>query len=180
VSLLFDSLRILKEGTEKQQRAYKTIYQLNIMNDLAKFNPIVCGTIPLGIDVEGSDLDIIMEVYDGESFQEKVYQLYHLQTGFRLKESHIRGRKVVKANFYFNDFEFELFGQAQPSIEQNAYIHMVIEYELLKKYPTIRENVIRLKQHGIKTEPAFCRVLGITGDDPYEDLLIYGRELLGG
>jgi hypothetical protein len=177
---LFDSLRMLKEGTEKQQRAYKAIHQLNIMNDLAEYNPIVCGTLPLGIDVKGSDLDVIMEVYDGEDFKQKVHQLYQSQTGFRWKDSFIRGRNVVKANFHFNGFEFELFGQSQAVSEQNAYVHMIIEYELLKKYPTIREKVIRLKQQGVKTEPAFCQVLGISGDDPYEDLLVYGRELLGG
>ncbi|WP_047982782.1 DUF4269 domain-containing protein [Ornithinibacillus californiensis] len=176
---MFDSLRVLKDGTEKQQRAYKAIHQLNIMNDLADFNPIVCGTIPIGIGVDQSDLDIIMEVYDGENFKRRIYQLYHSQTGFRLKDSFIRGKKVVKANFQFNGFEFELFGQAQAVPEQNAYVHMVIEFELLKKYPTIREKIIRLKQQGVKTEPAFCQVLGISCDDPYEDLLVYGRELLG-
>ena len=52
---------------------------------------------------------------------------------------------------------------------------MIVEHHLLKEVSKLREKVIHLKQQGIKTEPAFCEVLGIKGD-PYERLIEMGRE----
>ncbi|MFS0671768.1 DUF4269 domain-containing protein [Ornithinibacillus sp. 179-J 7C1 HS] len=175
---MFDSIEVLKNGSVKQQKAYEAISRLNILKDLAGYNPLLCGTIPLGIDVEQSDLDIIFEVYDFEQFQELIFSLYQDLPSFRMKETVMKGKKVLKANFRYLDFDFELFGQAESTRKQNAFVHMVIEYELLQQYPTIKEKIIRLKHQGIKTEPAFCQVLGIDGDNPYEDLIVYGKELI--
>lgn len=52
---------------------------------------------------------------------------------------------------------------------------MLIEYQLMQEYPMLKESVIELKQQGIKTEPAFCEILGLEGD-PYEKLLEFGIE----
>ncbi|SDZ84142.1 protein of unknown function [Thalassobacillus cyri] len=73
----------------------------------------------------------------------------------------------------FRNFELELFGQDQPIHCQNAYLHMIIEYELLKNNSTLKDKVIGLKKQGYKTEPAFCELLDISGD-PYEGLIQYG------
>lgn len=177
---MFDSLEALTSGSKRQQKAYDAIQQLNVLQDLAAYHPVLCGTLPLGIDVEHSDLDIILEVHDYQGFTMKILSLYQDKKDFRWKETEIRGERVTKANFHFCGFAFELFGQAVPTDKQNAYRHMVIEHKLLEQYPEIKEQVIQLKQQGMKTEPAFCQVLGIQGNDPYEDLLVYGKGLLGG
>ena len=50
---------------------------------------------------------------------------------------------------------------------------MIIEYDLLNKYgETFRQQIIQLKRKGYKTEPAFCKALGIEGN-PYLELLKY-------
>jgi Domain of unknown function (DUF4269) len=170
-------MQVLRIGNVRQQAAYHAIQKLEIMEALADYHPTLCGTMPLEIDVEGSDLDIILEVEDFDHFKKDVMRLYQNKEGFRLKEKMIRGNHVVKANFLFLDFEFELFGQDLPVTEQNAYIHMVIEHTLLKHNPSIKERVITLKQEGMKTEPAFCMVLGINGNDPYQKLIEYGKQL---
>uniref|UniRef100_UPI00403F989C DUF4269 domain-containing protein n=1 Tax=Paenibacillus sp. FSL W8-0186 TaxID=2921709 RepID=UPI00403F989C len=51
-----------------------------------------------------------------------------------------------------------------------------MEHHLLTANPHYRAAVIRLKEQGMKTEPAFAQVLGLVGD-PYKELLIYGRAL---
>ncbi|MFO1444036.1 DUF4269 domain-containing protein [Bacillus sp. Bva_UNVM-123] len=172
---MFQTIEYLNGGNERQQKAYSVIKTLGVMKDLADFQPVLCGTIPIGIDVEGSDLDIIFEVNDFPPFRAKVESLYHDKQDFRIKETKIRNLPVLKANFMFGDFEFELFAQPQPVFKQYAYIHMLIEYHLMKEIPQLREKVIGLKQQGYKTEPAFCIALGLEGD-PYEKLIEFARK----
>ncbi len=157
----------LQNGNQKQHRAFNVINELGILVDLAKYNPVLCGTIPISIDVEGSDLDIAMEVYDFEVFKQEVNSLYDK---FVIKEKTICSIPTVKVNFEFGGFEFELFGQPQAIELQNAYRHIVIEQQLLTQYPSIRNEILRLKEAGLKTEPAFAQVLGLKGD-PYEAIL---------
>jgi hypothetical protein len=59
-SFIFKTISYLLSGTEIQRRAYKMTNELGILSDLARYNPTLCGTIPISIDVKGSDLDIIM------------------------------------------------------------------------------------------------------------------------
>ncbi len=68
-----------------------------------------------------------------------------------------------------------MFGQPCPVKKQYAYLHMVIEDSLTKKFPDLKEKVWKLKMDGHKTEPVFCHVLGLEGD-PYEALLNYGEK----
>lgn len=173
--MLIDLFEGMKTGNKKQQDAYSAIMELNIFNELSSYNPVLCGTLPIGIDIVGSDLDIIMEVQELEHFAEQLQTLYYNKDNFTMKRTTIRGKEVVKANFVFNNFEFELFGQAQPLHKQNAYLHMIIEHKLLQKVPNLKEKVINLKKQGYKTEPAFCKLLGITGD-PYVSLIQLGVE----
>ncbi|MFA9559632.1 DUF4269 domain-containing protein [Evansella sp. AB-rgal1] len=173
---MFQTIDYLFSGNSKQQEAYSVIQELNLMNDLSEFNPIVCGTIPIEIDIEGSDLDIILNVNHFLSFENKVTKLYKNYEKFVLKRTNSRKSPVIKANFLYQGFEFELFGQAQPVTKQYAYLHMIIEYKLMIQFPEMKEKVIHFKQKGVKTERAFCQVLGLKGEDAYETLLAYGRK----
>ncbi|WP_076570666.1 DUF4269 domain-containing protein [Salimicrobium salexigens] len=163
----------MKKGNKKQKDAYHTIKELCIFDELSIYNPVLCGTIPIGIDLDNSDLDIVMDVKDLKLFEKRLDDLYGNKPGFTMKRIIIRNREVIKANFLSNNFEVELFGQDQSTYCQNAYLHMVIEYELLKDNPSLKGKVIELKKQGYKTEPAFCELFGITGD-PYESLVQYG------
>ncbi|TQR17544.1 DUF4269 domain-containing protein [Psychrobacillus vulpis] len=172
---MIQTIKYLKLGNLKQSRAFSVISDLGIMDDLSEYHPTLCGTLPLGIDIEGSDLDIIMEVANFNQFEKKVKTLYGDQENFILKKLIIRDFPVIKANFIYKEFEFELFGQQQPVNRQYAYLHMIIENVILEQLPLIKEEVIRLKEQGYKTEPAFCKVLGLEGD-PYERLVEFGKE----
>lgn len=171
---MFETIDYLQFGNERQQLAFTAIKNLGIMESLIEYDPILCGTLPLGIDVKESDLDIIMEVHEFAPFAEKVEALVGKGENFQLKRRLIRNAPVIKANFIFSGFEFELFGQPSPVRKQYAYLHMVIEDLLIKKFPDLKEKVWKLKMEGHKTEPAFCQVLGLEGD-PYDALLNYGE-----
>ncbi|WP_245686839.1 DUF4269 domain-containing protein [Tenuibacillus multivorans] len=144
-----------------------------MLEDLSEYQPTLCGTVPLGINIEGSDLDMVIEVHDFDEFEQKLTRLYSREEGFRVKRFTVRGVSTIKANFYFRGFEFELFGQPQPIHKQYAYLHMVIEDSILKQRPELKEKIYDLKTKGYKTEPAFCKLLELSGD-PYEALLDYG------
>lgn len=77
----------------------------------------------------------------------------------------------MKANFFINDFEFEIFGQNIPTELQNAYRHMLVEHKILQEAGgDFRTQIIELKRQGYKTEPAFAKLLALQGD-AYEELL---------
>lgn len=169
----FRTISYLKSGNEIQRRAHEAIAELNLFRDLAGYNPVLCGTVPIAIDVAGSDLDVIMEVHDFGRYMDEIKQRYGNLEGFRMRERTVKGVPSVIANFRFRSFDFELFAQPVPVEEQDAYRHMLIEHHVLKSHPHVRQEIIRLKENGWKTEPAFARVLGLTGD-PYDELLAYG------
>ncbi|MEH7350876.1 DUF4269 domain-containing protein [Gottfriedia acidiceleris] len=170
---MYLSIDYLKNGSLKQQHAYGTLSRLNILNELKDFNPVLCGTIPIGIDIEGSDLDIITEVHDLNSFKKLLKNSYEKQKQFRISQSLVRGIPTITANFTYEEFEIEIFGQPVPSIKQKAYLHLIIEQFILKQNPAIKDEIIKLKKEGYKTEPAFCKMLGLEGD-PYDELIKYG------
>ncbi|WP_204466520.1 DUF4269 domain-containing protein [Shouchella xiaoxiensis] len=171
----FKTIDYLAAGNSKQRRAFDTLNELQLLTKLASYNPVLCGTIPLEIDTDVSDLDIILDVADFSQFEQSVRQFYGDLACFCVKRKHIRSKPIIKVNFNYGGFEFELFGQNQTVTEQYAYLHMVIEHAILQRHPELRQPIINLKRKGVKTEPAFCTLLGLNGD-PYEALLTYGRQ----
>ncbi|MDX8046861.1 GNAT family N-acetyltransferase [Gracilibacillus sp. S3-1-1] len=174
--LIEENMSYLRKGTITQQKAYVAIKKLGVMDDFKAHNPTLCGTIPIDIATADSDLDIVMEVNNLERFEQRLLSLYRHLDSFTLKSTKIRGNHVVKANFFYQGFEFELFAQSQPVTKQYAYLHMLIEYNILQEMPELKKDIVLLKQQGLKTEQAFCNVLHLAGEDPYEALLAYGRE----
>ena len=169
----FSNIDYLKNGNQKQRNAFEVLTQHKILSNLAEFDPILVGTIPINIDIENSDLDIICYWNDKASFIEKIMFFFEKEAEFNIREVFINDRDSVVANFRIEDFEIELFGQNIPTKDQNGYRHMLIENEILQsKGNDFRSEIIKLKQNGYKTEPAFAFLLGLKGD-PYAELLEY-------
>lgn len=169
----FSNIEYLKNGNQKQRNAFEVLTQHKILSNLAEFDPILVGTIPINIDIENSDLDIICYWKDKASFIEKIIFFFEKEAEFNIREVFINDRDSVVANFKIEDFEIEVFGQKIPTKDQNGYRHMLIENEILQsKGNDFRSEIIKLKQNGYKTEPAFAFLLGLKGD-PYAELLEY-------
>ncbi|PFJ17180.1 alpha/beta hydrolase [Bacillus cereus] len=173
---MFTSITYLQSGNDKQQKVYDVLNELNIMEDLALYSPVLCGTIPIRIDTPQSDLDIVMEVHNFDTFEQEMRFLYSSYEGFEIKKRKMKNTASIKVNFEFEGFKFKLFAQPKPVRNQNAYKHMIVEHMLLMQHPHIREEVIYLKEKGLKTESAFAQVLKIDGD-PYEGLILLGKEM---
>ncbi|WP_337968735.1 DUF4269 domain-containing protein [uncultured Flavobacterium sp.] len=169
----FTSIEYLKTGNQKQIHAFEVLSQNKVLINLAEFDPILVGTIPINIDIENSDLDIICYWKNKTDFITKLNILFGNENDFQIRETYIDNQETVIANFKINDFEIEVFGQNIPTKNQNGYKHMIIEYEILKaKDENFRLEIIKLKQNSYKTEPAFAYLLGLNGD-PYSELLKY-------
>ena len=165
----FTTIDYLKSGNEKQRSAYEVLFQHRIFEKLKAYSPILAGTIPIEIDIEESDLDIICEVNDKAGFERFLRDIFS-EFNIKAESLEINGEEAVIGNFVLEGFLIEIFGQNKPVTEQNAYRHLMAEYRILQeKGEDFKNEIIALKKQGIKTEPAFGILLGL--ENPYEDLL---------
>lgn len=170
----FTRIDYLKSGNERQKRAYEVLAKHQIFEKLKEYSPILAGTIPIEIDIEGSDLDIIFEVdlrFEEDFLDDLMFSRF-IPHDVDVEHCIINGEKCITLNFMLEEFPIEIFAQNKPTIEQNAYLHMIAEYKILQeKGEKFKQKIIELKKEGIKTEPAFGILLGL--ENPYEDLLKY-------
>lgn len=165
----FTNIEYLKTGNEKQIRAYEILTKYKVLSNIAEFQPILVGTIPINIDIENSDLDIICYWKNKTDFMEKVQSVFGNENEFNIRETQIENEETVVANFKIDSFEIEIFGQNIPVTNQNGYKHMIIEHKILQsKDENFRLEIIKLKQKGHKTEPAFGLLLGLK-TNPYQE-----------
>ena len=166
----FFDIGYLARGTARQQEAYSVLEELEIFKVLKIYNPTLVGTIPISIDIEGSDLDLICEVYDLDEFGAKVDENFEYFDAYHREKVEVEGVKAFIGSFYYKDFEVEIFGQPRAVDEQTAFRHMIAEKKLLDiGGEEAKKEIIKLKKAGYKTEPAFAEYFNIEGD-PYERL----------
>ena len=126
---------------------------------LARFDPHVAGTPPLGLDLPDSDIDVICHAADAQAFANAVWGFAGDFEAFRIHQWTGDGWPV------------ELFGDARPVAQQRGWRHFEIERRLLAlDGDELRAAVMKRRRDGLKTEPAFADVLRLEGD-PYLALL---------
>lgn len=167
----FTNIEYLKNGNQRQVQAFEVLTQNKILSNLSEFDPILVGTIPINIDIENSDLDIVCHWKNKTEFIDKLNSIFRQENEFKIREILLNNNESIVVNFRIQGFEIEIFGQNTPVKNQNGYKHMIIEHEILQaKGENFRLEIIKLKQNGYKTEPAFAFLLGLKGD-PYAELL---------
>lgn len=165
-------LRAMAEGIPRQRHAYQILEESKLLTLLKSYGATLTGTVPLGIDVEGSDLDIICEVYDFNKFHQHLEKtLGTMGIEVSPKVGNMGGIPYSCTRFHYGGWPIEIFGQGLPVERQHAYCHMVIEGKILKILGEGAKRVIQsMKAQGVKTEPAFGKLLGLDGC-PYQGLL---------
>jgi hypothetical protein len=167
------NLDYLQHGTQRQRQTYTVLQALGIWTTLAEFGPVLAGTIPLNIDILGSDLDVLCEVPPAaeQRFSALLRAHYGHLPGFRLSQHLLGDQPSIIGNFAFEGAEIEVFAQAIPAVQQHGFRHLLVEQAVLEAGgETWRQAVQRLKEQGLKTEPAFAALLHLPGN-PYEALL---------
>lgn len=146
-----------------------------VMELLKPFDPHIVGTLPLGIAVPGSDIDIVCHALDPNAFADIVWTHYQSADDFVLYRW-TSGTRPAIARLVWDGWPFELFGDQLPVRQQRGWIHFEVERRLLALDDgRLRRAVGKLRADGLKTEPAFAAALGISGD-PYRGLLELAAE----
>ncbi|MBC8791900.1 MAG: DUF4269 domain-containing protein [Tagaea sp. CACIAM 22H2] len=153
----------------------QALARLDIMTKLATFDPHIAGTPPLGLDLPGSDIDVLCHAPDLDAFARIVENAFAREANFKIRRASLDAPSLI-ANFEAFAWPFEVFAQTRPVDEQTGWRHFEAERRLLSLGGArLRAAVMAARREGLKTEPAFARVLGLTGD-PYAALLTIADE----
>lgn len=137
-----------------------------LMTSFMNYQPVIVGTYPIDIQVEGSDIDVVMTCQDYDEVLPLLKKAFYHLEGFELSV-----KDVVVCRFSYEGYYFELYISHEPVEELNSYRHLMIEKTILEHFgEDFKNEVINLKRKGIKTEPAFALLLGLSGN-PYDALL---------
>lgn len=167
----FRTLDYLTAGNPRQRRAYQVLTETGLALRLSAYGATLVGTVPLGLDIPTSDLDVICEAYDLNRFERDVRRAAHHADDVSAYHSRIGLIPSAIITFTWRGCPIEVFGQRIPVPGQHGYRHLLIEQRVLTLgEEEIREHILALRRAGSKTEPAFAECLGLAGD-PYESLL---------
>jgi hypothetical protein len=152
-------------------RSYEeALARCGVLGALASFRPRIAGTPPLGLDLPGSDIDVLCFAPDAHVFADTVWRNFSPATAFTMKQL-LRSPRPVVASFEVAGWRIELYGEATPVGQQRGWRHFVVERRLLALGgASLRAAVLTRRLQGLKTEPAFASALGLA-EDPYLALL---------
>jgi hypothetical protein len=158
------------------RRSYeRALAECDVLARLAAFDPRVAGTPPLGLDVPGSDIDVLCFAPDARAFTDTVWHNFSSAPAFTAKQLMREPRPVV-ASFEAAGWRIEIYGAAIPVEQQRGWRHFAVEQRLLALGgEALAATVLAQRGRGMKTEPAFAAVLGLSGD-PYLALLDLGEQ----
>ena len=169
--MIYSELADLNRGSDIQRDAYLALIELDVMSVLAEHDPMLAGELPLGIAVEGKELDIICGVADLGEFVLQVEANYGDQDEFEVQRVDRHGVPSVECRFRFRSFAVEIVGQEKPVEEQNAYRQMIAEAALLRAGGQDALDAIQgLRSEGTATLPAFGEYFCLEGE-PAEALV---------
>ncbi|MDF0540958.1 DUF4269 domain-containing protein [Sphingobium sp. H39-3-25] len=165
----------MTRAVEQRPDYQDALARLDILETLARFDPHIAGTPPLGIAMPSSDIDILCHAPDAAAFADVLWSAFSGHQGFAMRQW-AGGERAVIATFVAEGWAFELFGSPLPVARQAGWRHFLVEQRLLALGgPPFRAAVLALRHQGIKTEPAFGQLLSLPGD-PYAALLALERE----
>lgn len=153
-----------------RQNFREVVHTISLMSILREFDPVLIGTPPLDIAIEESDIDIACSSMDLDHFEAVATREFGQFDDFQCLHRTFQETSSTIIQFFALGWEIEIFCQPIPTHLQWGVRHFEIEKRLLKLQPKLRAAVIRLKENGLKTEPAFAAVLGLEGD-PYSSIL---------
>ena len=151
-------------------QALLAVSKSQVMELLSAYHPEVVSTILVGLDIDGSDIDIVCcygSAAAKDNYIHDVEAKLSAQRDYQLKvrENH------VKTEFLLDGFRFDIYASVSPVERQNAYRHFKVMKRLCQLGGKAFQDSIRIrKEQGLKTEPAIADFLELQGD-PYDAVL---------
>jgi len=132
---------------------------------LDAYSPTWIGTFPLGLQIEGSDLDIACSAEALGGFERALQaELRALGVAAPCERLALAPEASV-TRCTVDGLHIEVFCQAIPVPAQHGFRHMIVEGRLLAiGGEPLRRAVLARKRSGMKTEAAFAAVLALEGD----------------
>lgn len=156
---------------ENNKPVYTALQGLGILRDFHDHDPLIAGTFPLDISTPNSDIDILMCSSNLKATEERLIEKYSPLFGFRVEQTLVDSEPTLLAKFVYDNVPFEIFVQSTSSVRQRGYLHFLVEERLLKLGGHgFLTRLRKLREKGLKTEPAFAQALGLPGD-PFLALL---------
>ncbi|MCD7973382.1 MAG: DUF4269 domain-containing protein [Candidatus Azobacteroides sp.] len=166
----WSTLDYLKTGDSLQQRSARLLEELDIFRILCEYDPLLVGTIPIGIYTDSSDLDIICHLREKKEFHKLIHNSFSSFASFHF---HMDDFSYV-AGFIYKNMPVEIYAEPTETSKQKGFRHMIVENDILELADEkVKQNIIQLKKEGLKTEPAFGRLLNLK--KPYNQLLELGE-----
>ena len=155
---------------EKDSKVMTFLKKSELFSLFKEYNPCISGTRPLGIHLLNSDLDVLLSSDRPEEVIDKSYNCFGKLENYSQRMTEHQGLKSIVINFEFDGLPIELFCQNKSVYCQQANLHFLIEGRLLKVFGnSLKKKVLNLKENGIKTEPAFEKLLNL--QVPYKSLI---------
>lgn len=163
-------------NVEANGPVFSALQKTDILKILRPFSPLLAGSFPLNVNLSNSDLDILICIDDLRVAEEFLSEkLGHFQN-FRCEEILVKNRPTLLVSFSFQGLNFEIFGQNQPTVMQEAYLHFLIEERLLKiGDEAFFQKIIEARARGLKVEAAFAKTLELRGD-PFDETLALQKQ----
>jgi len=140
-----------------------------VLDLLAGFDPRIAGTLPLGVSLSGSDIDILCHAPEPDEVADRLWRARERFPALNLRRWTAAGRPLV-ATFAIDGWPVEVFASPVEVDRQEGWRHFLVEGRLLTLGgDALRARVMVLRQGGAKTEPAFAAALGLRGH-PYAEL----------
>ncbi len=129
----FKNIRYLKEGNPKQQKVYQLLNDFQIIEKLENYNPLVVGTIPIEIDLDDSDVDIILQTNDCNDLEKFLLDKFSYFRNFKMDRRMSDKQNILVCNFVIDQIPFEVYAENKPTHLQYGFLHMMKEFEILNQ-----------------------------------------------
>lgn len=142
-----------------------------VFERLSAFDPRWVGSIPLDIHGPGADADIACSGGADLAAFARALEGAFGEHGVSVTDNVHAGEASIIARLELEGLPIEIYGRARPVETHESYVHWLAEHRLLAlASDRLRGDVRAAKAGGLKTEPAFAKVLRL-GGDPHTELL---------
>lgn len=118
---------------EENKPIFKALTASRILESFKQYTPFLAGTFPLGLQVENSDLDILMCAQNLDQLNDELKERYGHFSDYKVQRIFVDGLNSLIVNFSFEHVSFKVFAQNKVITSQKGFTHFQFEERSLKR-----------------------------------------------